>query len=182
MLILGTVKMSGPIYIRKATPEDAGLIARLSSETFHETFAFLNTEEDMKKYLAEKFNLEAISKELGDSKTTFYLAFMDEETAGYTKLRANQHPVSLKANKAMEVERLYVRKKFQKQKIGAALMQRGIDHAKERDCDVIWLGVWEHNLSSVEFYKRWGFEVFGSHIFTLGTDDQTDLLMKKDLK
>jgi diamine N-acetyltransferase len=182
MLILRIVNRSGNINIRKATLADAELITRLSSETFHETFALLNTEEDMKKYLAEKFNLEAVSKELEDSKTMFYLAFSDEESAGYTKLRSNQHPASLKADKAMEVERLYVRKKFQKQKIGAALMQKGIEHAKENGCDVIWLGVWENNISSIEFYKRWGFETFGSHIFRLGTDDQTDLLMKKDLK
>jgi diamine N-acetyltransferase len=176
------VKKDTILNIRKAGLEDAELVARLSAETFRETFAAQNTKEDMDKYLQEKFDTGIIVAELKDSKTIFYIAFMGNEAAGYSKLRSNKLPEGLKADKAIEVERIYVLKKFQGQKVGAALMQKDTDHAKENACDVIWLGVWEHNISSIEFYKRWGFEIFGSHIFRLGDDDQTDLLMKKHLK
>ena len=43
----------------------------------------------------------------------------------------------------------------------------------------IWLGVWEENNKAIAFYKRHGFEVFGSHPFKLGGDLQRDLLMKR---
>jgi len=45
----------------------------------------------------------------------------------------------------------------------------------------VWLGVWEHNPKAIAFYEKWGFEKFGAHSFMLGTDAQTDLLMKKNL-
>jgi len=41
--------------------------------------------------------------------------------------------------------------------------------------------VWEHNIKAIAFYKKFGFEQFGSHIFMLGDDIQTDILMRKNL-
>ena len=43
--------------------------------------------------------------------------------------------------------------------------------------ETLWLGVWEHNLRAIAFYRRWGFETVGSHTFLLGSDEQTDLIM-----
>jgi diamine N-acetyltransferase len=53
--------------------------------------------------------------------------------------------------------------------------------AKENGFDLIWLGVWEHNVRAQAFYKHMGFEKFSSHIFMVGNDPQTDFLMKKNL-
>jgi hypothetical protein len=33
----------------------------------------------------------------------------------------------------------------------------------------------------MSFYKKNGFEKFGQHIFRLGDDEQTDIMMKKAL-
>ena len=82
----------------------------------------------------------------------------------------------------MEIERLYVFKKFHDKKIGAALMQSCIDVALKQKCEIIWLGVWEHNAKAISFYEKWGFTKFGSHDFILGDDIQKDFLMMKDLK
>jgi ribosomal protein S18 acetylase RimI-like enzyme len=46
----------------------------------------------------------------------------------------------------------------------------------------IWLGVWEENQKAIRFYKKNGFVEFGKHIFRLGDDDQTDIMMKLDIK
>jgi diamine N-acetyltransferase len=170
------------VYIRKAGEKDVELISRLSSETFYETFASQNTKEDMEKYLLEKFNTGVIESELKDELTAFFIAYFDDQAVGYTKLRQNKIPEGLESEKPLEIERIYVYKSYQNKKIGAALMQNNIDHALQNGFDTLWLGVWEHNLASVEFYKKWGFEIFGRHIFRLGNDDQNDLLMKKSLK
>ena len=170
------------VYIRKAIAEDAELIVRLSSETFYESFASENTIEDMEKYLREKFNVKAISAALQDDSTVFFIAYWDDVPAGYTKLRANKIPEGLESKKPLEIERIYVYKNFHGKKIGSALMQKNIDFALKNDYDTVWLGVWEHNLSSIEFYRKWEFKVFGKHIFRLGNDDQNDLLMKRELK
>ena len=44
------------------------------------------------------------------------------------------------------------------------------------------MGVWEHNERAQRFYKRNGFYQIGAHSFIMGDDDQTDHLMRKDLK
>ena len=50
--------------------------------------------------------------------------------------------------------------------------------AKHTNVDSIWLGVWEENLRALQFYIKNGFVAFDKHIFTLGNDKQTDLLMQ----
>jgi len=60
-------------------------------------------------------------------------------------------------------------------------MQHCLDYAISKMYDLVWLGVWERNETAINFYKKWGFELFGSHIFRLGNDDQNDLLLKKQL-
>ena len=42
----------------------------------------------------------------------------------------------------------------------------------------VWLGVWEENVRALNFYKKNGFIEFDKHIFKLGEDEQTDIMMK----
>lgn len=41
----------------------------------------------------------------------------------------------------------------------------------------VWLGVWEKNLGAIRFYEKNGFVPFDKHIFRLGDEKQTDILM-----
>jgi ribosomal protein S18 acetylase RimI-like enzyme len=45
----------------------------------------------------------------------------------------------------------------------------------------IWLGVWEKNHNAIGFYTKNGFITFDKHLFLLGDDQQTDLLMKLEI-
>ena len=45
----------------------------------------------------------------------------------------------------------------------------------------MWLGVWEENKRAIRFYQKNGFVEFDKHIFILGKDAQTDILMRKKL-
>ena len=60
-------------------------------------------------------------------------------------------------------------------------MDHCITFAVQDGYDILWLGVWEHNPKAIRFYERMGFELFGAHVFLLGNDMQTDVLMKKKL-
>ena len=53
--------------------------------------------------------------------------------------------------------------------------------AKDKKSDYVWLGVWEENPRAISFYKKNGFEEFDKHIFKLGNDEQTDIMMKLKL-
>jgi ribosomal protein S18 acetylase RimI-like enzyme len=169
------------LIITRAGVEEATAITSLSVTTFTETFAAQNDADDMARYLEEEMSLEQLTKELSDTQNYFFLATYDGTPAGYAKARATKIPTALAGRKPLEIERIYVLQAHHGKKVGAGLMQHCMEHARTNGYDVIWLGVWEHNYKAVNFYKRWGFELFGSHIFRLGTDDQTDVLMKKEI-
>lgn len=81
----------------------------------------------------------------------------------------------------IEIARIYATTNSIGKGVGKALMQESIKMATEKKKQVVWLGVWEKNQRAIEFYTRWGFEKFSTHIFMLGDDPQTDWLMKKEL-
>ncbi len=45
----------------------------------------------------------------------------------------------------------------------------------------MWLGVWEYNPKAIAFYETLGFKVIGAHSFFMGEEEQTDLIMSKQL-
>ena len=169
------------LTIREATQEDAVLIADLSQQTFYDTFAADNTEEDMDLFLNKQFTKGRLMLEVGAPGNTFLLAYYGEEIAGYAKLREGKTPKSLGTKNALEIARLYAVTSMIGKGIGKALMQACIDIGRQREREVIWLGVWEKNTRAIAFYQKWGFEKFDEWDFLLGNDVQRDWLMKKAL-
>lgn len=51
-----------PFLIRKASADDAELLARLSYQTFVETFAHLNSTESMSEYLSKNGTVDVLMK------------------------------------------------------------------------------------------------------------------------
>ena len=169
------------IRIRVADFTDAELIADLSRQTFFESFAEQNSKENMDKFMNDSFAKETLIKEVGEPGNIFLLAFDDQEPVGYVRLRENNNPPGLDTLNTMEIARIYVVNNSIGKGVGKLLMQYCIDLAMERKFSIIWLGVWKQNQRAINFYEQWGFEKFGTHIFTLGDDPQLDLLLKKNL-
>lgn len=173
--------MDEKITIRPASPEDAQLLAELCAKTFYETFASFNRDEDMKSYMGVNFNVAQIEHELQVEGTTYLLALQRGSAVGYAKLKKHQQQEDLNEENTIEIERIYSSKEYLGKGVGKSLMEACLNLARQDGHKVIWLGVWEHNPRAICFYEKWGFEKFGSHLFMLGNDLQTDLLMKKNL-
>jgi ribosomal protein S18 acetylase RimI-like enzyme len=174
---------SRTVLIRIAVPGDEETVADIGRRTFYETWKSVNTEEDLQLYMLKSFDVAKIREEIQNSKVnTFFLAFVEDELAGYAKLRNDRSNDEIKGLRALEMERIYVLKKFQDQKIGKALMDESLSIAYQGSYEVMWLGVNQENYKAIEFYKRYGFEVFGVKQFILGTAIDEDFLMKKVLK
>ncbi|MTH16137.1 GNAT family N-acetyltransferase [Flavobacterium sp. LC2016-01] len=169
------------VKITKATLEDLSKLQFIGRQTFSETFGDVNTEENMIKYLDESFSTEKLTSELKNELSSFYLAEIDEKVIGYLKLNTGIAQTEIQENDALEIERIYVAKEFHGKKIGQELYNQALLTAKEMHAAFIWLGVWEKNFRAVHFYSKNGFVQFDTHIFRLGNDEQTDLMMKKVL-
>ena len=170
-----------PVSIRIATKEDAALIADISRQTFFETFAPQNTKANMDRFMNEQFTRENLMAEVGAKGNIFLLAYYGDQVAGYARLRENNNPPELGAASSLEIARIYAVSSFIGKGVGRILMKKCLDLASELKKELVWLGVWEHNPRAIDFYKKFGFEKFGTHIFYLGDDAQEDWLMLKKL-
>jgi ribosomal protein S18 acetylase RimI-like enzyme len=170
------------IDLIKVTLNDIDHLQKIGKQTFHETFSASNTEENMKKYLDEGFTTEKLTAELNDKNSEFHFATHNNTVIGYLKLNFGPSQTELKDDKALEIERIYVSKEFHGKKVGQLLYERAIQTAKQTNANYVWLGVWEENQRAIHFYKKNGFVEFDKHIFKLGNDEQTDIMMKLQLK
>ncbi|MNE49015.1 Protease synthase and sporulation negative regulatory protein PAI 1 [compost metagenome] len=150
----------------------------MGEKTFYETFSDQNTEEDMHNYLKENFSYEQIESEMKNGESKFYIAENNGEVAAYMKINFDKAQTEIGHKNTLEVQRIYALKEYQGKHIGKRLIEKAIELGKENNINYIWLGVWEHNLSAIKFYKKQGFEKFDTHVFRLGDDEQIDNLMK----
>jgi len=168
-----------PVTVRRATPEDANLLAELGARTFLETFAADNTKEDMDAYLAANFNLEQQTAELIHPDATFLIAEVSAAAAGYAKLQPGEPAEGIEGRKPIELARLYAQREWLGRGVGEALMRACLDEARGAGYETIWLGVWERNARAQAFYRKWDFRAVGEHLFQLGSDTQRDLVMAR---
>lgn len=192
------------ISIRQPDFSEAAMLAALGRRTFEEAFADQNTPENMAAYLAEAYATAQFEREMRDENAIFYVVSQNGSPVGYAKLRKNSLPdpvensvsarpayapwsagrfqndqTHLATTPCVELQRIYVLREKLGLGVGKLLMAQCVQTARLHGCRTIWLGVWEHNPKAIAFYEKWGFTVFGSHIFHVGNDPQTDLLMQR---
>lgn len=169
------------VKIIKCKREDLQLLREISIETFNDTFKNQNTPENMKAYLERAFNSKQLEKELANSSSAFYFICFNEEIAGYLKVNSNDAQSEKMGDESLEIERIYIRKKYQRKGLGKYLLNKAVEIAEEQNKKNIWLGVWEKNENAIGFYKKIGFVQTGAHSFYMGDEEQIDLIMTKML-
>ena len=167
--------------IEKATKKDIDILIELGKTTFAQTFAADNTPENMAAYMNRAFTHEKLKSELENPNSEFYLVRINEDAIGYLKINTASAQTELQPHDTLEIERIYVLEDFYGQGIGLKLLEKSIAIAREKHLKSIWLGVWERNHRALRFYEKNGFQVFDKHVFKMGTDDQTDLMMRLSL-
>lgn len=170
------------IQIRAVAPDEAEILQKIGKETFTDTFTPHNSEANMRDYLDTSFTIPKLTGELGQPHSRFYFAMDGNEVVGYLKVNFAAAQTELRTEDSLEIERIYVLKAYQGRKVGQLLYEQAIAVAKAHNLDYIWLGVWEKNERALGFYTKNGFAPFGQHVFRLGDDEQTDVMMKKQIK
>ena len=182
------------IVITPIVSSESKKLQEVARMTFFEAFKDQNEAQNMAHYLHTAFHIDQLKKELSDPNILyFFITYFDQNQAkfgeslthnkviGYLKFNINTAQTEFKEDKGLEIERLYIISAFQNKKIGPYLIQFAKQQSRELHKHYIWLGVWQKNERAIQFYKRHGFTIFGSHPYTLGTDIQTDYLMKYEL-
>lgn len=135
----------------------------------------------MRQYVARTFTLNQVQAQLKDANVHLFFAEREGNIIGYLKLNTGPAQTEALFQDALEIERIYVLSQFHGRNVGQQLLQKAIGVAKNQGFKLIWLGVWEENPRAIKFYQKHGFVEFDTHVFKLGEDVQTDLLMKLEL-
>ena len=167
--------------IREATASDADLLTELGKQAFYEAFSEVTAPDDMKAYLKTTFNKAEIENRIQDERSLCLIAEMYSVPVGYAYSYPTVTPDCIKDKAAIQLVRLYLRKKFYGRMVGDALMQTSIDQSRSRGYQSIWLSSWELNDRANAFYKRWGFKVVGRQKFTVGGDIQNDYILSRKI-
>lgn len=169
------------LQLKRVTIDAINQLQQIGRQTFAETFSSDNSEEDMEKYLAEGFSTGKLKSELSDENSEFYFAELNGRVIGYLKINFGAAQTEIKHEHALEIERIYVLREFHGKNIGQQLCEKALEIAVQKEVEYVWLGVWEKNPRAIRFYEKNGFLATGKHVFKLGDDEQTDIIMKREI-
>ena len=170
------------IQIVEVALKDLGLLQEIAKRTFYDSFAAMNTAENMQIYTDEYLTDEKLKAEILNPDSRFFFADNGNAPVGYIKINRGSAQTVLPNDEAFEIERIYVDQPFKGGGIGKVLISKAVELATASRATYLWLGVWENNAPAIRFYEKNGFKQFSKHIFKLGNDEQTDLLLKRGLR
>lgn len=169
------------IKIKAVTEADLATLKEISIVTFRDTFGQQNTPANMQAYLDQAYNDDQLKQELRTKHAAFYFITVDEKLAGYLKLNIEEAQSEAMGQDSLEVERIYILPQFKRQGLGKRLINYAIEIANKMAKKTVWLGVWERNFAAQQFYQFLGFKRVSEHSFYMGTDQQTDYIMVKEI-
>jgi len=166
--------------IRLVRPTELSSLLQIAKSTFVDTYEAKNDPFYFNQYLDKHFTIAAITNEHQNPESQFFFALQEDNVVGYFKINSGIAQTEAISN-ALEVERIYVLTRYKGQGIGRIMINHTIKIAKKQKCKSLWLGVWNQNPAAIGFYKKMGFEVFDTHSFYIGDDEQTDFMMRIEL-
>ena len=169
------------MHLQKVNIQSLALIQQIGRTTFEETFSTFNTAENMLSYLENEFSTEKLTEELLEPNSEFFIVSEIDQVIGYLKVNIGAAQTEFNAANSLEIQRIYVLKAYHGKKVGQLLYAQAEELAQKKQVDFIWLGVWEKNERAIHFYQKNGFDIIDQHIFKLGTDLQTDFIMRKNV-
>ncbi|OUB31593.1 hypothetical protein BK708_07950 [Bacillus thuringiensis serovar yunnanensis] len=170
------------IGFKKCTLEDISILKKISIKTFVGTYGKHNTEKDMTLYIQDSLSDEALTEQLTNSNSLFYLMFDNENLVGYFKLNIGQAQSKIYDDNSVEIERIYILDEFQHRGFGQQMFDKTIEITKQLDKGSLWLAVWEKNNIAISFYHKNHFKQAETINFILRKTLFTGLIMKKNIK
>ena len=168
--------------IRPATSDDAEMLAHLAECTFRDTFATADNHADLDRYCATSFGPEIQQQEILDPNCVTLLAEIEDQPVAFAQVLLHSPKACLPVDRSSELRRLYVSQEWHGRGVARDVMTHVMATVTDAGAGHIWLGVWEHNPRAIAFYRKYGFEVVGEHVFQFGNDPQRDLVMMATVK
>jgi ribosomal protein S18 acetylase RimI-like enzyme len=159
--------MQHEITITTAVAGNASLLAQLGKQTFVESHGPSAAQQVIEEYTARNYTTTVFDSLIKDATNLIYILNVGTKAAGYSMMKVNAPHPQIASSNVAKLDRLYLLKEFHDLKLGWRLLQFNISLAKSQQQNAMWLYAWKGNERAVNFYKKAGFEIIGSHDFKL---------------
>src|SRR5664279_3513851 len=126
--------------IRNANADDAADLAAFAARTFSDTFAALNTAEDMAAHLRDAYSTARQLAEIESAQMQTLLGNRDDRLCAYAQLRCAATPGCVPPSRTIELWRFYVDENEIGNGTAGELLAAVLDAAARREVETIWLG------------------------------------------
>jgi ribosomal protein S18 acetylase RimI-like enzyme len=165
------------IEYRDATPADGDALDAMAQAIWIETFAHGVSAEDAATYLAQAYGPNGkLLADLSSGAARFHLALVDGRVVGYAKVNPPWLPDAEPS--ALQLSQIYVSSDQHGAGVGKALLDWAIATARAEGATALLLTVWEENHRAAAFYRKHGFDHIGDYAFAVGTQVDTDHIMR----
>lgn len=153
--------------ITRASEDDSLCLSEVAKRTFIESHGRSAPEEDINDYITEKYTETTLREELGNPANIYHLLYYDRELVGFSKITLNCPYEENGALNTGKLDRIFLLQKVYGLKLGNELLTFNLNLMKEHHQTGAWLYVWIENERAIQFYKRNGFVLVGSHDFKI---------------
>ncbi|MCS5713865.1 GNAT family N-acetyltransferase [Herbiconiux sp. CPCC 205716] len=174
------------VRVRRARPEDVGIVAAVAAETFELACPPTTSSEAIAAFVAENLSEARFAGYLASGAHTILLGDVDNQIAGYTMLVAGEPSDAgvaavVTRRPTVEISKCYVRAQFHGQGVSRALMEASIAEARKSGAAGVWLGVNQQNSRAIRFYEKSGFAKVGEKRFLVGDELHDDFVLELPL-
>ena len=169
--------MTGRVAVRLAGTADVAVLVDVGQTSFRQAYEDWSEPDDLEAHLNEYFSEKAVLEAMQTPDCRYLLASNNDKPAGFVKIRDGEIPDTVPANRALELQQVYVNPDQQRSGIGGRLLAAALQYAAEQSADGVWLSVWEDAPWAINAYLKHGFRQVGTVDFPLGATVYNDLLM-----
>ena len=168
------------IQTSRAAAGDAPALSRLSAALFPLGCPANTRPEDLADYIGKELTPERFRAMIEDGGILILLVKVAGRLAGYALIARAAAPEHMHSSAGLELRKFYIDAVYHGRGVADALMKEVLAIAQDEPQTAIWLTVFSGNGRAISFYKRWGFQIAGTQIFTVGADGQKDHLMLRE--
>ena len=150
------------ISLKKIKAEDAALLSQVATKAYCDHYLHLWNEGGA-WYIEKSFAVKNLEEELNDVNAWFCIVYYSNEAVGFLKLNIDATLKGEEDKKALELERIYLTKSAAGKGIGTFLLNYTFKIAAAKNKELIWLKVMDSSQAAIQFYKKMGFEICGTH-------------------
>ncbi|WP_150285476.1 GNAT family N-acetyltransferase [Rummeliibacillus sp. TYF-LIM-RU47] len=136
------------LVIRKMSYPDIQEVQEIAQTSWHSTYDGIIPSDVQNRFLAQAYNPDMLEKRYSGS--PFYVAEQEGVIVGFANYS------NIQSGQWVELAAIYLHPEYQKQGIGTALLQKGIEDLKPA---YVCINVEKDNTIGMNFYKAKGFKV-----------------------